>query len=118
MRQVSVPTVGSAKAYVIGLGLSLAFTLEAYWLTTHHLLSRTHLMLALAGLALAQAVTQLLFFLHLDAENRPRLKLLAFASMLVVVIILVAGSIWIMSNLNYHMTPGQVEHYLHSQDGL
>ena len=38
--------------------------------------------------------------------------------MLGIVLIIVGGSVWIMNNLNYRMTPQQMEQYLKSQDSL
>ena len=68
---------------------------------------------------LAQFFTQLLFFLHLGRETKPRWKLLVFLFMTMIVAILVFGSLWIMYNLNYHMTLQQMYQYLNNQgDGL
>ena len=104
--------------YVSGFVLSVALTLLAYLLTTHHSFTRAWLIGVIIGLALVQFVVQLVFFLDLGRETRPRWKLLVFWFMLGVVMILVIGSLWIMNNLNYRMTPQQVQQYLKNQDGL
>jgi cytochrome o ubiquinol oxidase operon protein cyoD len=110
------------KNYVTGFILSLVCTLFAYILVVKKVIdSRWALAGVVAVLALIQFVTQLTLFLHLGKESRPKFKLLVFCFMLSVVIILVAGSIWIMYNLNYRMsfTPTQVNQYLQNQnDGL
>jgi cytochrome o ubiquinol oxidase operon protein cyoD len=49
-------------------------------------------------------MVQLVFFLHLGGEGKPRWRLTAFLFMLLVLVILVFGSLWIMYNLDYHMT--------------
>jgi cytochrome o ubiquinol oxidase operon protein cyoD len=107
---------------VAGFVISLCFTLTAYVLVTNHLFSRRLLIAAVAGLALTQFLTQLLFFLHLGRETKPRWKLGVFSFMVLVILILVSGSIWIMSNLNYHhdqlLTPSAVNKYMNDQDGL
>lgn len=109
----------SLRSYITGFVLSLYFTVTAYVLVVHHSLTRRSLLAAITGLALAQFATQLLFFLHLGQESRPRWRLVVFAFMVVVVAILVFGSLWIMSNLNYHMmSPEQINKYIHNQDGL
>lgn len=106
-------------SYVVGFGMSIYLTLMAYLSVTHHLFSRRVLLFVLPTTALLQFVVQLIFFLHMGREFKPRWKLYVFLFMLVIVIILVAGSIWIMANLNYHtQTPAQVNKYLQSQDGL
>ena len=54
-------------------------------------------------LALLQFVVQSIFFLNLLSEKGPRWNLVVFASTLSVLIIIIAGSIWIMNHLNYNM---------------
>jgi len=108
----------SVRRYVIGFLLALYITLVAYILTVRRALSLDWLVAMIVGLALLQFVVQLIFFLHVGAETRPRWKLAVFWVMILVICILVFGSLWIMANLNYRMTPEQVTNYLHGQDGL
>ncbi|HSX33732.1 MAG TPA: cytochrome o ubiquinol oxidase subunit IV [Candidatus Saccharimonadales bacterium] len=104
--------------YVNGFMLSIIFTLAAYALVVQHTLSNRILIAAVAILALVQFLVQLVCFLHLGRETKPRWKLVVLIGMITVVLILVAGSIWIMNNLGYHMTPQQINTYMQSQDGL
>jgi len=60
------------------------------------------LLIVIVVLAIVQLMTQLVFFLHLDKESKPRWNLTAAAFALIVVLILVLGSLWIMANLSYH----------------
>ena len=55
---------------------------------------------ALAALAVAQLMVQLVFFLHLGTESKPRWNLTVVLFALMVVVILVFGSLWIMKNIN------------------
>ena len=103
------PAGGLTRAnYVFGFVLSLGLTLAAYFLVhkhvvSHHLVYSDNFMLgALAVLAITQLIVQLVFFLHLDKESRPWWNNTALAFAAIVVVIIVAGSIWIMANLNYH----------------
>ena len=112
------PAGATLAAYINGFVLSVVLTMGAYLLVTHHGLSNRLTIAAITTLAMAQFLAQLYFFLHLGRETRPRWKLLVFGGMIVVVVILVAGSLWIMSNLNYHMSTQQINNYLDSQDGL
>jgi cytochrome o ubiquinol oxidase subunit IV len=115
---------GTLQTYVVGFVLSLILTLVAYLFVEIHVssyyetFSHTLLVPLIIGLALVQFIVQLVFFLHLGTESKPRWKLLVFGFMVVVVGILVLGSLWIMSNLNYHMTTQQINSYMNSQDGL
>lgn len=113
------PATGTLQTYVTGFILSISLTLAAYVLVTNRAYSKWTIVLAIAGLAAVQFIVQLLFFLHLGRESKPRWRLLVFSFMLLVVGILVIGSLWIMYSLNYHMsmTPRQVTNYLQDQDG-
>lgn len=103
--------------YIAGFVFSIILTLEAYLLVVNHTFSHHILIGVVAGLAVVQIVLQLLFFLHLGSETKPRWRLLVFCFMSLVVGILVIGSLWIMGNLNYRMTPQQVTQYLNDQGG-
>jgi len=107
-------------SYIVGYLLSVYLTVTAYLIITNRVNSKSVLVSLVVGLALVQFIVQLLFFLHLGRETRPRWKFVVFLFMLLVVGILVFGSLWIMSNLNYRMTlsPMQVNNYLNSQQGL
>jgi cytochrome o ubiquinol oxidase operon protein cyoD len=108
----------SLAKYVVGFVCSVVLTMMAYVLATRQNYSKDVVVGALTGLALVQFVTQRVFFLHVGSERRPRWKLVVMFWMLGVVLILVLGSLWIMNNLNYRMTPQEVQQYLKSQDAL
>jgi cytochrome o ubiquinol oxidase operon protein cyoD len=104
--------------YVTGYLLSIYLTLTAYLLVVNHAFDNTLMVGLLTTLAVLQFFVQLVYFLHLSFERYNRWRLFVFGLMVVVVGILVAGSIWIMSNLSYRMTPKQVTNYMNSQDSL
>jgi cytochrome o ubiquinol oxidase subunit IV len=102
--------------YVIGFVLSLLLTGGAYVSVTQQLFTGGALIAVIITLAVLQVLVQLYFFLHLGRETKPRWKLVVLIAMLVVLFILVFGSLWIMQNLNYHMSPDQVNHYMIQQN--
>ncbi len=104
--------------YVTGYLLSIYLTLMAYLLVTNHAFDNVFMVTMLSVLAVLQFYVQLVYFLHLSARKGSRWRLFVFALMVMVVGILVGGSIWIMNNLNYRMTPQQVNNYMNSQDSL
>jgi cytochrome o ubiquinol oxidase operon protein cyoD len=106
------------RAYISGYALSIGLTLAAYLMVTHNTASYDWLVAAISALALLQFLVQMVFFLHLRAETKPRWKLFVLLFMTMVVMILVGGSLWIMHNLNYRMTPQQVNTYMQNQDNL
>lgn len=110
---------GTLTSYSIGFVLSLVLTGAAYVIVTNQLLSGFSMMAAIAVLAFAQVLVQLFFFLHLGRETKPRLKLLVFLFMLLVLTIVVGGSLWIMQNLNYHMMPSKdMTNYIIKDEGM
>jgi cytochrome o ubiquinol oxidase operon protein cyoD len=118
--------VGSKTTYIVGFVLSMvltviAFTLVHIHVAHHHTYPSDNFMkYALLVLAAIQLFVQLIFFLHLSRDSRPRWNAWAFAFAAITVLIVVVGSLWIMSNLNYRMmySPSQVRQYLQSQDSL
>lgn len=110
---------GTLRSYTTGFILSILFTLAPYFIVVNHLLSGWSLGLALAGFAVVQLIVQLVFFLHLGSESSPRWNLIVFLFMLLVLVTVVFGSLWIMSNLNYHqMTPQETESYIEEEEAI
>lgn len=108
----------SLAKYISGFIGSVVLTLAAYLLVTRTAYSPTVIIGAISGLAILQFLVQMLFFLHVGDEHKPRWKVAVLFLMLGFVLILVIGSVWIMNNLNYRMTAPQVQQYLNSQDSL
>lgn len=108
------------KTYIIGYFLSIVLTLIAYFMVVHHAFSRWTLASVIGLLALIQFMVQLVFFLHLGSDAKPRYKIGVFLFMLLVVFILVVGSLWIMHSLNYRMnlSPERINQYMNAQIGI
>lgn len=96
---------GSVKSYTIGFILSIVLTLIAFYLVADQTVTGVTLYATITVLCIAQVLVQLLFFLHLGEEDKPRWNLLIFLFMALVLGIIVFGSLWIMYNLNYRMMP-------------
>src|SRR3989344_7415940 len=94
---------GTAKAYYVGLVLSLGCTFLAYYIATQHWFTAIVSDSLIGLLALLQAGAQLLLFFHLKSESKPHWNWITFFFALMVVVILVVGSIWIMNNLMYNL---------------
>jgi cytochrome o ubiquinol oxidase operon protein cyoD len=121
-KQHSTPSI---KSYVSGFLLSIMLTLVAYFLVQRHIssehsaISHDVLIFMVTGLALTQLMVQLVFFLHVDSEQKPRWNLVALLFAVTILVIIVFGSLWIMNNLNYHKdTQDQINKYLRSQGDL
>lgn len=91
---------GTLKSYVIGFTASILLTAASFLMVITKLFSGRALIYTIVGLALLQAIFQLLFFLHVGKEAKPRWETLVFYFMVLVLFIIAAGSLWIMSDLN------------------
>ncbi len=113
---------GTFRSYTTGFILSLILTLIAYALVrghiSHNTFSHAFVMSAIVALAIIQLLVQLIYFFHLGRESKPRWNLVVLIFAAMVIIIIVGGSIWIMNNLSYKMTPTQINKYINHQDGL
>lgn len=117
---------GTRARYITGFILSvsltgLAFALVHIHVAHHHQYpSDNFMMVALPALAVVQFFIQMICFLHLGRESKPRWNVWAVAFAATVVLILVIGSLWIMSNLNYRMmsSPVEIQRYVDSQGDL
>ncbi len=91
---------GTAKSYLVGFCASILLTVLSFLLVLMEWLTGATLIYTLVSLALLQAVTQLLFFLHVGQEAKPRWETLVFCFMVIVLLIIAGGSLWIISDLD------------------
>lgn len=91
----------SYKPLFLGYVFSIILTLAAYRIVFYHL-TPWLLLFTVFGLGIAQTILQLIFFLHMGLESKPHWNTISFFFMLAVIVLIVGGSIWIMSNMNYH----------------
>jgi cytochrome o ubiquinol oxidase subunit IV len=91
---------GTLKSYLIGFIVSLLLTATSFLLVISKQLSGSNLVYTIVSLALTQAIFQLVFFLHIGQEAKPRWETLAFFFMVLVLFIVAFGSLWIMHDLD------------------
>ena len=95
----------SYKPQFLGFVASLLLTVAAYRIVTHNELSDFLLHLTIFTFAVFQALVQLLFFLHLGMESKPHWGMITFLFTVLIIVVVIGGSLWIMSNLNYDLMP-------------
>ena len=91
------------RPYIAGFVFALVLTGIPFGLVVAGLLPRFTTLVVIAVLALVQVVVHLRYFLHLDLESTPRENLLALAFAAVLICIMIGGSLWIMLDLNARM---------------
>ena len=93
------------KLYIIGFIGSILLTFISFSLAAARVFSNQILIPVLVFLALSQAIVQLVFFMHLGQEEKPRWLSLVFYFMVLVIGIVVLGTLWIMSDLDHRVMP-------------
>jgi cytochrome o ubiquinol oxidase subunit IV len=89
--------------YTIGLALALVLTAVSFWVANTSMLWALGIPIGLVVLAIAQMGVHLVFFLHITTAPDNTNNVLALAFGVFVVILVVAGSLWITTNLNENL---------------
>lgn len=114
LKEIKKEWHGTYKAYVIGFVSCLILTGVSFGLVVLEFLTGYALIYSLLTLAIVQAIVQILFFLHVGQEPKPRWESLIFYFMVLVVFIIAVGSLWIMYDLNKRvmadMMPKEMTH--------
>jgi cytochrome o ubiquinol oxidase operon protein cyoD len=103
--EVEERTRSDIGIYTIGLALAVILTATSFWVANTSLLWAPGIPLGLAVLAIAQMGVHLVFFLHITTGPDNTNNVLALAFGVLIVTLVVAGSLWIMTNLNGNMMP-------------
>lgn len=103
LKEIKKEYHGTLKSYIIGFFASLLLTTTSFLMVIEKWIAGNTLIFTIVGLACTQAVFQLLFFLHLGKEAKPRWETLIFYFMVMVLLIIVIGSLWIMYDLNHRV---------------
>lgn len=115
---------GLLKSYITGFILSIVLTLGAYFPVAMLVGSKAtrssieFVIWLILIFAFIQLGIQLLFFLHLGQESKPRWKLAMFISFYSIVLIVVIASLWIMQHLNYNMSLVQFKNLMQYGEGF
>ena len=96
----------SLRDYVIGFVLSVILTAIPFWLVMNNVIaSASATAFVVLGFAAVQMVVHMIFFLHMNAKSEGGWNMLALIFTVVLVVILLAGSLWVMHNMNANMMP-------------
>jgi cytochrome o ubiquinol oxidase operon protein cyoD len=101
--QAETTAVSDVGVYTIGLGLALVLTATSFWVANTSMLWALGIPIGLVVLAIAQMGIHLVFFLHITTAPDNTNNVLALAFGLFIVILVIAGSLWITTNLNENL---------------
>ncbi|WP_414654482.1 cytochrome o ubiquinol oxidase subunit IV [Ideonella sp.] len=96
----------TVEGYLIGFLLSVVLTAIPFWLVMGNVMSSPKVTaFVILGFAAVQMVVHMIYFLHLNAKVEGGWSLLALTFTAALVVIMLAGSIWVMYHLNTNMMP-------------
>jgi cytochrome o ubiquinol oxidase operon protein cyoD len=96
----------SVKGYVIGFLLSVVLTAIPFWLVMGKVLPTPRATaFVILAFAAVQMIVHMIYFLHMNAKVEGGWSLLALTFTVALVVIMLAGSIWVMYHLNTNMMP-------------
>jgi cytochrome o ubiquinol oxidase subunit IV len=99
---------GTLKGYLTGFGLSVVLTAIPFALVmTGAIGSREATALAISAFAFTQIVVHMVCFLHMSPKSEGGWTMMALLFTVVLVVIALAGSLWVMYHLNVNMMPGR-----------
>jgi len=90
--------------YAVGLVLAVLLSIVSFFVAQTSLVWQPSIPIALFVLAVAQIGVHLVFFVHITTGPDNTNNVMALAFGVLIVFLVIAGSLWIMSQLNANMT--------------
>ncbi|MBN8994903.1 MAG: cytochrome o ubiquinol oxidase subunit IV [Rhizobiales bacterium] len=95
------------RGYLTGFVLAAILTAIPFALVmTGAIPDRQATAIIVMGFAVVQIFVHMIYFLHMDARTEHGWSLMALIFTIVMVVIALAGSLWVMYHLNANMMPG------------
>ncbi|MCX7277213.1 MAG: cytochrome o ubiquinol oxidase subunit IV [Burkholderiales bacterium] len=92
--------------YMTGFVLSIILTAIPFWLVMAKVFDKpSTTAFVVLGFAAVQIVVHMVYFLHMNTKSEGGWTLLALIFTVMVVVIMLAGSLWVMYHLNHNMMP-------------
>ena len=95
----------SMRDYVIGFLLSVILTAIPFWLVIERPLSDGATAAVIMVFAAVQIVVHMVFFLHMSPKAEGGWSITSLTFTIIIVVIMLAGSLWVMHHLNTNMMP-------------
>jgi len=97
------------RGYLTGFVLAVILTVIPFWLVMDNTLHSTGLTaLIVLGLGAVQMIVHMVYFLHMNSHAEGGWNMLAMIFTLIIVVIAMAGSLWVMYHLNANMMPDMI----------
>jgi cytochrome o ubiquinol oxidase operon protein cyoD len=97
---------GSRREYVIGFLLSVLLTAIPFALVMTDAFADPRVTAGIVtAMAMVQIVVHMIYFLHMNTKSESGWTLMALVFTIIIVVIVVAGSLWVMYHMNLNMMP-------------
>ena len=97
---------GTFRSYMTGFVLSVILTAIPFWLVMGDVLDDTlKTSIVIMALAAVQIVVHMIYFLHMNTKSEGGRTFMALIFTITLVVIMLAGSVWVMYHLNHNMMP-------------
>ncbi|HKB52906.1 MAG TPA: cytochrome o ubiquinol oxidase subunit IV [Ramlibacter sp.] len=103
--QTDIGYHATTRGYVVGFALSAVLTAIPFWLVMGKVLPASVAGIVILAFAAVQMIVHMIYFLHLNAKAEGGWSLLALLFTLALLVIMLAGSVWVMYHLNTNMMP-------------
>jgi cytochrome o ubiquinol oxidase operon protein cyoD len=108
---------GSLKDYAIGFVLSVILTAIPFWLVMAKVFDKSSTTaIVVLGFAAIQVLVHMVYFLHMNGKVEGGWSMLSTLFTLVLLVIVMAGSIWVMYHMNKNMMPSMGNEVHNMQD--
>ncbi len=96
----------SKRDYLIGFVLSVILTAIPFWLVMGEVLDSKQLTaFIIMAFAMVQIVVHIVYFLHMTSKAEEGWSMMALIFTLIIIVIALAGSLWVMHHLNTNTMP-------------
>ena len=100
----------SLQEYLMGFCLSVVLTIVPFWLVLGDVLVNKGLTIfVIIAFGTIQMLVHMIYFLHLNTKSEDGWIIISFVFTVMLVVIAIAGSIWIMFHLDRNMMPIMLE---------
>ena len=99
----------TVRGYVTGFTLSVILTAIPFWLIMGKVTANPGTAAAvILAFAAVQILVHMVYFLHMNTKSEGGWNMLALIFTLVLVVITLAGSMWVMHHMNANMMPASM----------
>ena len=96
----------SLRGYATGFLLSVVLTAIPFWLVMAKVIpNSTTTALVVLGFAVVQILVHMVYFLHMSSKAEEGWTMVSLIFTLILVVITLAGSLWVMHHLDSNMMP-------------